>query len=213
MEDNKLNTIALSSESDEVVINAFVAGKLREVFSFAIICALNSLQDTEKSLRIFLSKVTYPLSVRSSSVFEDVSLTQLVPVLNHYQAMDKPYAGIYETYMLPNNDPDVEVRLTELTKAVKMVYASTYSQSAKAYEQSSGSRPEEAKMAVIIQQLVGHREHDQFYPTFSGVAGSYDVYAKSGTDPNKGYCAVALGLGGTVVNGGYMGRFSPAKPK
>lgn len=83
MEDNKLNTIALSSESDEVVINAFVAGKLREVFSFAIICALNSLQDTEKSLRIFLSKVTYPLSVRSSSVFEDVSLTQLVPVLNH----------------------------------------------------------------------------------------------------------------------------------
>ena len=47
--------------------------------------------------------------------------------------MDKPYAGIYDTFMLPNSNPDKEVRLAELIKAIKMVYASTYKHTAQAY--------------------------------------------------------------------------------
>jgi hypothetical protein len=34
MEDNDLHRVALSSESDEAVINAFVAGNLKEVIYF-----------------------------------------------------------------------------------------------------------------------------------------------------------------------------------
>lgn len=105
--------------------------------------------------------------------------------------MDKPYAGIYDTFMLPNNNPDKEVRLAELVKAIKMVYASTYKKTAQAYlftfvkfyffnfwffninfwlkgryENSSGTRPEEAKMAVVIQQLAGHEHaNNQFFPS------------------------------------------------
>lgn len=47
--------------------------------------------------------------------------------------MDKPYAGIYDTFMLPNNNEKLEVRLAELVKAIKMVYASTYKMTAQAY--------------------------------------------------------------------------------
>lgn len=35
--------------------------------------------------------------------------------------MDKPYAGVFETFLLPNNDPDLEMRLGQLAHAVKMV--------------------------------------------------------------------------------------------
>ena len=46
-----------------------------------------------KILEIYLSQVKYPLSVRSSSLLED--------------AQFQPYAGLYETYMIPNNHPTI----------------------------------------------------------------------------------------------------------
>jgi hypothetical protein len=54
--------------------------------------------------------VNVPLAVRSSGLLED----------SHSQ----PLAGLYATYMLPNNHPDFEVRLNHLATAVKLVYAS-----------------------------------------------------------------------------------------
>ena len=41
-------------------------------------------------------------------------------------------------------------------------------------------RLEEEKMAVMMQQLVGSRTHDRFYPDFAGVARSYNFYPEPG---------------------------------
>ena len=42
-----------------------------------------------------------------------------------------PFAGVYQTYMIPNNHPDLFVRLSQLITTIKRVYASTFYQSAK----------------------------------------------------------------------------------
>jgi len=74
----------------------------------------------------------------------------------------------------------------------------------------AGSRPEQVQMAVLIQELAGSTHTSHFFPSLSGVAGSYDVYAQAPVDPNDGFCELAIGLGGTVVGGEYCARFSPS---
>ncbi len=152
-----------------------------------------------EQLRAFLEKVKYPLSVRSSSLLEDA----------HFQ----PFAGIYKTYMIPNNHPDFNVRLHHLVTAIKLVYASTYYESAKSYSRTISIRPQEEAMAVIIQQLVG-QEHGEFlYPTIGGVAQSYNFYPVGPMMPEDGIASIALGFGKTVVEGEKALRFCPKYPQ
>ena len=66
--------------------------------------------------------------------------------------------------MLPNNHADAEVRLEQLVRAVKRVYASTFLTYAKNYFKVTPYRLEEEKMAVIIQKMVGSRHGSRFYP-------------------------------------------------
>jgi hypothetical protein len=156
-------------------------------------------EDETDQLRRFLDKVHYPLAVRSSSLLEDASF--------------QPFAGVYRTYMIPNNHPDLEVRLEELLSAVRLVYASTYHQDARSYLDSTPNRLEEEKMAVVIQQLVGRRFGDYLYPTVAGTARSRDFYPVQGIAPEDGVAVVALGLGNKVMDGGKALRFSPAHPQ
>jgi len=149
-------------------------------------------------LETFLDQVRYPLAVRSSSLLEDSQF--------------QPFAGVYSTYMLANSHPDLHVRLDQLCDAVKLVYASAYSKAAKSYIEATSNRIEEEKMAIIIQQMVGRRYEHYDYPHFSGVAHSSNFYPSQGLDPSDGVVAVALGLGRTIVEGGKVLRFSPAKP-
>ncbi len=156
-------------------------------------------REAASNLRSFLQRVKYPLAVRSSSLLED--------------SLSQPFAGVYQTYMLANNDPDLETRLSQLASAIKRVYASTFKQRAKAYLDMTDYRLEEEKMAVMIQELVGAGHGDRFYPDFSGVARSYNYYPQPGHDPSDGVCAVALGMGRAVVGGAPCLQFSPAQPK
>ena len=107
-------------------------------------------------------EVHQPLAVRSSSLLED--------------AMDHPFAGVYATKMLPNNQYDADIRFRKLLEAVKFVYASTFFREARDYIQAVGRGPEEEKMAVILQRIVGVRRGELFYPDFSGVARSVTFY-------------------------------------
>jgi hypothetical protein len=176
---------ALEETDDARITHAFLAASLPK--------------DVVEALWNFLTWVRYPLAVRSSSLLEDAS----------YQ----PFAGIYETYMIPNNAEDPETRLEELCKAIRMVYASTYHSDAKAYIESTPNRLEEEKMAVVIQQVAG-RPHDGYhYPHFAGVGRTLNFYPLSGMRPEDGIASVALGLGKTVVDGGRCVRFSPAHPR
>lgn len=152
-----------------------------------------------RDLKAFLKHTNEPLAVRSSAILEDA----------HY----RPSAGAYNTYMLPNNHPDIEVRLAQLIQAVKLVYSSVYKEAPRVLARNSVYRPEEDKMAVIIQKLVGCRHGDYFYPAISGVAQSYNFYPVGHMKPEEGVAHIALGLGKIVVDGGVALRFSPRYPE
>ncbi len=149
-------------------------------------------------LRYILKTLTGPLSVRSSSLLEDTQ----------YQ----PFAGVFETYMLPNNQ-DLETRVNLLCGAIKLVYASSFLRQAKSYAESTGQSVEESKMAIVIQQVVGRkRPNNLSYPSFSGVATSYNYYPISYMKPEDRIVFLALGLGKTIVDGGLSVRFCPKYP-
>jgi CheY-like chemotaxis protein len=155
--------------------------------------------DITAKLSDFLEITRTPLAVRSSSLLED----------SQYQ----PFAGVYETYMIANNNPDSRVRLAELLQAITMVYASTFAKSAKDYMKATGYRLEEEKMAVIIQKMVGSPRNGRYYPEFSGVAKSYNFYPVPPQKATDGIVLVALGLGKMVVDGGNTVRFCPKFPR
>ena len=147
----------------------------------------------------FLAEATYPLAVRSSSLLED----------SHYQ----PFTGVYETFMLGNQHATITERLDQLARAIKLIYASTFSQHAKAYVRATPYRLEEEKMAVILQQIVGARHGTRFYPDFSGVVRSHNFYPTAPMSSSDGIAAVALGMGRAVVQGGRCLSFCPRYPR
>ncbi|MBI1807149.1 MAG: histidine kinase, partial [Ignavibacteria bacterium] len=185
LEENALRAFAMSSSDDEAITKTFLEA---EIFPAEVLSALMALLDI----------IREPLAVRSSSLLED----------SQYQ----PFAGVYETYMLPNNNPDSVVRLGELIDAVKRVYASTFYQRAKEYIKVTSYRLEEEKMAVIIQKMVGSEYGNRFYPNFAGVAKSYNFYPSAPQSSSDGIASVALGLGKMVVDGGPSVRFCPRYP-
>ncbi|MCU0342703.1 MAG: histidine kinase [Ignavibacterium sp.] len=161
--------------------------------------APNFPPDIVEKLREFLEITHCPLAIRSSSLLEDSQFL--------------PFAGVYETYMIPNSNPDIKVRLDELLQSIKSVYASTFHRKAKDYVKATNYGLEEEKMAVVIQRLVGTKKEERFYPDFAGVAKSYNFYPVPPQKSTDGIALVALGLGKTVVEGGNTIRFCPRYPK
>jgi CheY-like chemotaxis protein len=185
LEENGLFDFAARSESDEEITERFLEAQFPDMY----VDVLNS----------FLYTFRDPLSVRSSGLLEDSQFM--------------PFAGIYDTVMIPNNHHDQEVRLQDLIEAIKRVYASTFFQPVKRYLKSTPYRLEEEKMAVVIQKLVGALHENRYYPGFSGVARSHNFYPIEPMTAADGIASVALGLGKTVVEGGATVRFCPRYPK
>ncbi len=184
IERNKLASIAYSEDDYEVIKAAFLKGKLTESLI--------------KKLKRLVKIIEKPIAVRSSGLFED-SLTQ-------------PFAGIFETYLLPNSNPEPHQRLEQLMDAIKLVYASVFSKIARGYIEAIHYKIEEEKMAVILQEVVGNRYENVYYPHISGVAQSYNYYPYSHMKPEEGFAVCALGLGKYVVDGEKAHRFSPIYP-
>lgn len=152
----------------------------------------------EKELRIFLKLIGKPLAVRSSSLFED--------------SMNQPFSGIFGTYLLPNNHSDFETRLRQLEDAIKLVFSSIYSKNSRTYFEAINYKVEQEKMAIVIQEVVGNRFEDTFYPHISGTAQSFNFYPVAHMTPQDGFAVIAVGLGQYVVEGNKAFRFSPAYP-
>jgi len=152
----------------------------------------------DQDLRAFLGKIHGPISVRSSSLLED--------------AQSRPYAGLYNTFMLVNGADNFEIRYRQLQQAVKLVYASTWYAGPRAFSRSIGQTLDDS-MAVIIQQLAGNRYGDFFYPAVSGVVQSYNYYPIAPMTSQDGIAHIALGFGKTVVEGEQSLRFSPGFPQ
>jgi hypothetical protein len=185
MKHNKLQDIAYSDAPDDRIAHAFQNADLPVEF----------LGD----LRALISDTKTPLAIRSSSMLED--------------AIYEPFAGVYGTKMIPNNQPSIDQRYSFLTEAIKFVYASTFFRDAKSYIRATNKKTEDEKMAVIIQEVVGLRHDQRYYPHISGVARSYNFYPTGHAKPEDGVVDLALGLGKTIVDGGVAWTFSPAYPK
>ncbi|MDP3645158.1 MAG: PEP/pyruvate-binding domain-containing protein [Bacteroidota bacterium] len=156
-------------------------------------------KELKERLYIYLEKMTMPLAIRSSGLFED-SLVQ-------------PFSGVYATYLIPNNHPDIAIRHQQLQTAIKLVYASIFTESAMSYFDAVNYKIEEEKMAVIIQEAVGHQYSDHYYPSISGIAQSYNFYPVSYMEPEDGFAVSAVGLGMYVVGGEKAFRFCPKYPQ
>lgn len=152
----------------------------------------------EKELKIFIRMMNKPLAVRSSSLFED--------------SMSQPFSGIFGTYLLPNNNHDPDIRLKQLSEAIKLVFASIYSKNARTYFEAINFKVEQEKMAIVIQSVVGNRFENAFYPHISGTAQSFNFYPVAHMTPQDGFAVIAVGLGQYVVEGERAFRFSPAYP-
>lgn len=150
-------------------------------------------------VRALSEQVKTPLAIRSSSLLED--------------ALDRPFAGVYATKMIPNNQLDADTRFRKLLEAIKFVYASTYFREARDYIRTTGCEPAEEMMAVILQEVVGRRHDDRFYPDVSGVGRSYNFYCSPPARPKDRVVNLALGLGKTIVDGGVSWTYSPAYPR
>jgi CheY-like chemotaxis protein len=183
--ENNLLDFALHCEDDAEIQRKFLDAPLST--------ALN------EDLKSFLAAMDHPLAVRSSSLLED----------SQYQ----PFTGVYETFMLGNQQTNPGDRLAALSEAIRRVYASTFSRHAKAYVRATPYRLEEEKMAVILQQVVGTPHEQRFYPDFSGVVRSRNFYPVPPMTFEDGIAAVALGLGRAVVDGGKCLTFCPRYPR
>lgn len=149
-------------------------------------------------LRRFLRMIHKPVAVRSSSLSED--------------SLNQPFAGVFDTYLVPNNADTIEENVQNVATAIRMVYASIYSDASRTYFQTIRHKIEEEKMAVVIQVLVGSEHEGYYYPHISGTAQSYNYYPVAHMKPEEGFAVAAVGLGYYVVGGGKAFRFSPAWP-
>ncbi|MCL1933604.1 MAG: phosphoenolpyruvate synthase [Candidatus Azobacteroides sp.] len=183
METNNLYSIALQDISDEEVLRYFIRAGLPKRLIEDIIA--------------FFEVVKTPIAIRSSSLLED----------SHYQ----PFAGIYNTYMVPQADDPYEM-LERIGNAIKGVYASVFFKDSKAYMAATRNLIDQEKMAIVLQEVVGQVYDDRCYPNFSGVARSLNFYPIGNEKPEDGIASVALGLGKYIVDGNRALRFSPRHP-
>ena len=184
LDDNDLRGFALESEDDSETLRRFLAAPFPH--------------EVVEDLRKVLSVVQTPIAVRSSSLLED--------------SQQQPLSGVYGTWLLPNDNADIERRLEQLIDAVKRVYATTFAKRARAFLGATPYRVEEEAMAVVIQRIVGAKHDGRFYPDISGVAVSHNYYPTPPALPEDGIAAVALGLGKTVAEGEPCVRFAPPHP-
>ncbi|HRZ49101.1 MAG TPA: PEP/pyruvate-binding domain-containing protein, partial [Bacteroidales bacterium] len=184
MEDNNLHYIAMSDRSDEQIMEAFVDARL----PYRI----------HEDLLAFINVVKNPIAIRSSSLLED----------SHYQ----PFAGIYNTFMIPKVERNERLMIEMLSHAIKCVYASVFYKDSKAYMEATRNVIDQEKMAIVLQEVTGKQYNERFYPTISGVARSINFYPIPPEKAEEGIADIALGLGKYIVDGGITLRFSPAHP-
>jgi len=186
MKDNSLYDIALSEASDEDIAISFINASFGGLYA--------------GDLYYLIDNIHQPLAIRSSSICED--------------SLNEPFAGVYETKMIANNQPDKTQRFNALINAIKFVYASLFFKQSKTYFKSISKDIKEEKMAVIIQEVVGDNYNNEYYhPLVSGVLKSYNFYPSENIKPNDGFAALALGLGKTIVNGENCWSYCPKYPK
>ncbi len=127
-----------------------------------------------------------PLIVRSSSLLED--------------NFGFAFAGKYSSYFCPNQGT-AEENLRDLLNAVRLVYASTLNPDAILYRRKHGLIDYDERMAILIQEAVGHRHGRYYFPTLAGVAFSQNPFRwNSQIRREDGFLRLVWGFGTRAVD-------------
>ncbi len=181
IEQNKLGAY-IGSSNDEETRSAFLKASIDP--------------SVREILRNYIATHSNPIAVRSSALTEDAS--------------SHPAAGLYVTFMIPNNDK--ELALPQLEDAIKLVHASLFSTEAQHYLRCHNIPHDDEKMAVILEEVVGSKHGDVFLPLLSGVAQSLNFFPVGSIRPEDGAATIAFGLGRKIVDGHAGMRFCPRFP-
>lgn len=141
----------------------------------------------EKELSRLLERLgAVPLIVRSSSLLED--------------NFGVAFAGKYESVFCPNQGSS-ERNLADLCAAIKRVYASALSPDALVYLQQRGLVDYDERMGALVQEVVGERLADYYFPAIAGVGFSYNPVVWSPRIRREdGFLRIVAGLGTRAVD-------------
>ncbi len=127
-----------------------------------------------------------PIIVRSSSLLEDRA--------------GASFSGKYKSLFLANQGSKEE-RLDALKDAIAEVYASTYGPDPIGYRSERGLLDFAEEMGIMIQEVVGTRAGDYFFPAFAGVALSRNEFCWSPRIKREdGLLRLVPGLGTRAVD-------------
>jgi pyruvate, water dikinase len=128
----------------------------------------------------------HPIIVRSSSLLED--------------RLGAAFSGKYKSLFLANQGSKEE-RLEALVDAIAEVYASTFAPDAIAYRTEKGLLDFHEEMGIMIQQVVGTKIGNYFFPSFAGVAFSSNEFRWSSRIKREdGLIRMVPGLGTRAVD-------------
>ncbi len=142
-----------------------------------------------------------PLVVRSSSLLED--------------RVGSVFAGKYKSLFIANQG-DKETRLMALLDAIAEVYASTFGPDPIEYRAEYGLLDYREEMGIMIQEVVGKKTGNYFFPAFAGVAFSHNDFRWSSRIKSEdGLIRLVPGLGTRAVDrlsDDYPMLISPGQP-
>jgi len=142
-----------------------------------------------------------PIIVRSSSLLED--------------SFDAAFSGKYKSLFLGNTGSDDE-KLSALLDAISEIYASIFGPDPIEYRKERGLIDFQEEMGILLQEVVGNRVGDYFFPTYSGVAFSNNEFRWSPRiEREDGVIRMVAGLGTRAVDrvaDDYPFLASPGKP-
>lgn len=143
----------------------------------------------------------HPLIVRSTSLLED--------------RLHSIFAGKYKSLFISNQGSKTE-RLAELLDAISEVYASTFGPDPIEYRMERDLIHFHEEMAIMIQEVVGKKIGNYFFPAFAGVAFSHNNFRwSSRIKQEDGLIRLVPGLGTRAVDrlsDDYPILISPGKP-
>ncbi len=127
-----------------------------------------------------------PVIVRSSSILED--------------RLGSAFSGKYKSLFLANQGTKLE-NLEALLDAIAEVYASTLGPDPMQYRSERGLIDFHEEMGIMIQEVVGKRVGDYFFPAFAGVAFSNNEFRWSPRIKREdGLIRIVPGLGTRAVD-------------
>jgi hypothetical protein len=178
--------------------------ELLEVFMHQKYKEFDEIAEEFEEVRAAILKASYPPEIRQKlfGLLEEVGDHPIIVRSSSYLEDNSGFAfsGKYISIFVGNQGP-LEKRLEDLETAMKEVYASTFSPDVMAYRKERGLLDYNERMCLLIQEVVGKRYGDYFFPTCAGVAVSRNNFSWSPRIKREdGLMRLVMGLGTRAVD-------------